>query len=223
MSQVLANDISPVMKGKFLVKPIVYGNNARKLPLPIDKEGHTHRWCVYLKSYNNEDMSAYIKKVTFKLHETYPTPTRVCTEPPYKVTETGWGEFEVVIKIFLHDSSDSRPIVLTHLLKLFPPPPHTGEYWVSESYDELIYGEPTEEICQRWESARKLPPSVCEPIETDFEAKRVKTLESLIKAKNWVRADIEDYRKRIEQAKEEIVKYKDIIKKREKSEILNTN
>jgi hypothetical protein len=33
----------------------------------------------------------------------------VITKPPYEVTETGWGEFEVVIKIYFHDPNE-RPV-----------------------------------------------------------------------------------------------------------------
>lgn len=47
-------------------------------------------------------MSAYVKKVQFKLHESYANQTRIVTKPPYEVTETGWGEFEMIIKIFFH-------------------------------------------------------------------------------------------------------------------------
>jgi len=33
----------------------------------------------------------------------------VLTKPPYEITETGWGEFEVVIKVFFYDSSE-KPV-----------------------------------------------------------------------------------------------------------------
>ena len=33
----------------------------------------------------------------------------VITKPPYEVTETGWGEFEVVIKIHFQDPNE-RPV-----------------------------------------------------------------------------------------------------------------
>ena len=35
----------------------------------------------------------------------------VITKPPYEVSETGWGEFEVVIKIFFVDSAE-KPVSL---------------------------------------------------------------------------------------------------------------
>ena len=59
--------------------------------------------------HRNEDMSVYVKKVQFKLHDSYPNATRVVSKPPYEVTETGWGEFEVVIKIYFEDPNE-RPV-----------------------------------------------------------------------------------------------------------------
>jgi len=70
-------------------------------------------------------MSSYIKKVQFRLHESYPNPIRgvlckftgdclnfihlVLTIPPFEVHETGWGEFEIQIKIFFTDTTE-KPV-----------------------------------------------------------------------------------------------------------------
>lgn len=54
-------------------------------------------------------MSIYIKKIHFKLHESYANPNRIVTKPPYELTETGWGEFEIVIKLYFHDPNE-RPV-----------------------------------------------------------------------------------------------------------------
>lgn len=80
-----------------------------------------------------------MKKIQFKLHESYGNPLRgefcisavvprtglllwlyhginasilliaVVTKPPYEITETGWGEFEIIIKIFFIDPNE-RPV-----------------------------------------------------------------------------------------------------------------
>ncbi|WVR00256.1 hypothetical protein IAU59_007399 [Kwoniella sp. CBS 9459] len=65
-----------------------------------------------------DDLSYLIKKVTFKLHETYPNPNRVCDKPPFRVTETGWGEFVVQIRIQFIPESLEKPITLNHPIKL---------------------------------------------------------------------------------------------------------
>lgn len=108
----LANIILQIdqnFQGLVIVKPIVYGNVARYFGKKREEDGHTHQWTVYVKPYNNEDMSAYVKKVHFKLHESYNNPNRIVTKPPYELTETGWGEFEIVIKIYFHDPNE-RPV-----------------------------------------------------------------------------------------------------------------
>nr|XP_021399944.1 YEATS domain-containing protein 4 isoform X2 [Lonchura striata domestica] len=97
------------VKGVTIVKPVVYGNVARYFGKKREEDGHTHQWTVYVKPYRNEDMSAYVKKIQFKLHESYGNPLRVVTKPPYEITETGWGEFEIIIKIFFIDPNE-RPL-----------------------------------------------------------------------------------------------------------------
>jgi YEATS domain-containing protein 4 len=93
-------------QGVTIMKPIVYGNFARHFGKKREEDGHTHSWTVYVKPFKNEDMSEYVKKVHFKLHESYANPNRVVSKPPYEITETGWGEFEIVIKIYFHDPNE---------------------------------------------------------------------------------------------------------------------
>jgi YEATS domain-containing protein 4 len=77
-------------KGVTIHRPIIYGNTATVLS-PEEKEtltfpDHTHRWTVAVRSAASEpdsdivggadDLSYFIKRVTFKLHDTYPNPTR---------------------------------------------------------------------------------------------------------------------------------------------------
>ncbi|CAO3683462.1 unnamed protein product [Rhizopus microsporus] len=54
---------------------------------------------IMVKGINNEDLSYLIKKVVFKLHETYPNPLRTVEQPPFEVSETGWhtGEKQVIL------------------------------------------------------------------------------------------------------------------------------
>ncbi|KAJ9477594.1 Protein AF-9-like protein [Pseudozyma hubeiensis] len=69
---------------------------------------------------NKDDISHYIKRVQFKLHDTYPQPTRNVDKFPFHVTETGWGEFEIQIKIFFVPEANEKPLTLFHHLKLHP-------------------------------------------------------------------------------------------------------
>lgn len=107
-------------QGLSISRPIIYGNTAIVLT-PKEREAlsspdHTHRWTVAVRSAASapdsdivggaDDLSYFIKRVTFKLHDTYPNPTRSrCSvvmhvhrtqrsatdvdKPPFEVSETG--------------------------------------------------------------------------------------------------------------------------------------
>ena len=52
------------VKGKTIIKPIVFGNESKYFGKKRESDGHTHSWTVYVKPYEeNEDISVYIKKV----------------------------------------------------------------------------------------------------------------------------------------------------------------
>ncbi|CAH0406284.1 unnamed protein product [Chilo suppressalis] len=205
------------VKGLVIVKPIVYGNVARYFGKKREEDGHTHQWTVYVKPYANEDMSAYIKKVHFKLHESYANPNRIVMKPPYELTETGWGEFEIVIKIYFHDPNE-RPVTVYHILKLFQSPvtegapPIVGRALVSESYEEIVFQEPTQLMQHLLNSVKPITNGPWTH-DTNFEEKKEKTLEKIIAAQSKVRNEISELKEKLHLAKETISKFKDEIAK----------
>jgi transcription initiation factor IIF auxiliary subunit len=65
--------------------------------------------------------------------------------PPFEVTETGWGEFEIAIKVFFHPLSGEKSASLYHHLRLHPyEDDGTGQPWpktkpvTSYQYDEIV-------------------------------------------------------------------------------------
>ena len=82
--------LSTIHQGVSIYRPIIYGNTAvvlaqkerEALPTP----DHTHRWTVAVRSAASapdsdivggaDDLSYFIKRVTFKLHDTYANPNR---------------------------------------------------------------------------------------------------------------------------------------------------
>ncbi len=40
--------------------------------------------------------------------------------PPFELTETGWGEFELTIKLQFVPESGEKPVMLYHNLRLHP-------------------------------------------------------------------------------------------------------
>jgi len=83
-------------------------------------------------------------------------------QAPFHVSELGWGEFEVLIKVFFHEGPE-QPIELRHVLSLFPKTgePSTKKPVVVEKHDELVFNEPSEALLQRIHMCNKrLPPAV---------------------------------------------------------------
>ena len=140
----------PGEKNQIIVKPFVYGSVAINLGKK-SKDEATHKWCVYVRGVNNENISNFIKSVTFTLHSTFPNNVRVVNKWPFELYEMGWGEFDIKIKIELIDES-IKPIELVHALKFFNPPHQSQSSKkpvVSEFYDEIIFVNPKPEILEQ--------------------------------------------------------------------------
>lgn len=198
--------------------PILYGNHAIKLTddkrTAITPPDHTHEWTVFLKPVLDDvDLTPLIKRVTFKLHETYDTPVRSIEHPPYQVTETGWGEFEIIIKIHFHPGAElginEKNFQIFHGLKLHPfnpqiPVKETGEIH-SVLYDELVFQEPTEatfEILTK-KPTNYLPMTLEDPDKRDREFCRKDELDELAR----LDAQIYKIKREIENQRN---KYKDL-------------
>jgi YEATS domain-containing protein 4 len=99
--------------------PIVHGSISFYLGKKAD-EFQSHQWTLYLRGPNNEDLSHCIQKLVFQLHASFPQPVREYTQPPFEVTEKGWGEFEAQIRIHWKDPAEKTTMVRDRswLLKL---------------------------------------------------------------------------------------------------------
>ncbi|KAF6160581.1 hypothetical protein GIB67_019521 [Kingdonia uniflora] len=116
-------------------------------------EYHSHKWTVYVRSATNEDLSVVVKRVIFQLHPSFSNPTRVVESPPFELSESGWGEFEIAISLFFHSDVSDKQLDLYHHLKLYPEeesgPQSMKKPVVVESYDEVVFYEPTESFFAR--------------------------------------------------------------------------
>ncbi|KAF7715137.1 Protein AF-9-like protein [Penicillium ucsense] len=142
------------VKGISVFRPFIFGSEAQpfdpeKRPANIPAD-HTHQWRVFVKGVNDQDISYWLKKVQFKLHETYAQAVRTVEAPPFEVVETGWGEFEIQIKLYFTPESGEKPQTLWHSLKLHPYGPDAEgmkerrDVVVSQNYEEVIFNEPVE-------------------------------------------------------------------------------
>ena len=128
--------------------PFIYGSTA----VPISKKdstidsSHNHKWSVYVKGIEGHDISWLFKKVIIKIHETFPNPNRTFDKEPFLVQESGWGEFQITFKLFLHDPSE-KPLTLHHYLQLYSKDdPGNITTIVSQVYDEVVFNDPIQSI-----------------------------------------------------------------------------
>ncbi|KAB8069444.1 yeats family-domain-containing protein [Aspergillus leporis] len=195
------------VRGTSIFRPFVFGSIAQpydpaKKPTDIPAD-HTHSWRVYVRGVNGEDISYWLKKVQFKLHETYAQNVRTIEQPPFEVSETGWGEFEIQIKLYFVPESMEKPQTLWHSLKLHPYGPDAEgmkerrDQVVSQNYEEIVFNEPVEQFYDLLtggatpaQPQKEIPPTespgnpyskATESKEMDRLAEAGKTVEQLIK------------------------------------------
>ncbi|PSR93968.1 chromatin-modifying complex subunit AF9 [Coniella lustricola] len=148
------------VKGRQISRPFVYGTTARpfdpeKNPKPSHvPNDHTHSWTVFVKGIDDTDLTYWLKRVQFKLHESIPNHVRMIDGVPGKafvVEETGWGEFEIAIKLYYVPESAEKPQTVYHHLRLHAygndaeraAMVANGEV-ISWVYEEQLFNEPYE-------------------------------------------------------------------------------
>jgi YEATS domain-containing protein 4 len=151
--------------------PFVYGSVAFWQGRRSD-ESATHRWHLYVRGLNNEDLSPVVSRVLFQLHPSFAKPTRVVDKAPFGVEESGWGEFEAKITIFFHEPEDAA-VEVRHFLRLFPFGPDAAQATVtvglpkrpviSEAVDEVIFRDPSKSLLERIDKLSILPPGPLDP------------------------------------------------------------
>lgn len=141
-----------------MTRHFIIGNSAVNLPhpsYPNPPEGHTKGWKVYVRPLpNGPDISTWLKKVQFKLHFTYTDASRTIEAPgPFEVTETGYGEFGVEIRLYFPSESGEKAQYREHYLVLAPHGPQeqmerqTRENAVvAERIESIEFNEPTQEL-----------------------------------------------------------------------------
>ena len=200
-----SKDVSKTKQNK-ISKSIVYGNTATKLQKQkynLNGKPHTHKWEFYVKPYYKEDLSVFIKKVEIKLDESFKNPTRVFHDPPYEVSETGWGEFDVFVKIYFR-CPKAKPVSFYHRINLFPSR-HTlkldSATIALETYDEIVFVEPSSLMKSLLESGKS---SEMNTFHFDFIKMEKDLVDGLQKAQDKAAENILDVRDDIEKKKIEI-------------------
>ena len=141
---------------EIVIKPIIYGSIAFYLGKKAD-EFISHRWCVYIRGVYNEDISYFIKEVSFTLHPSFTDNVRKVSKFPFEVYEGGWGEFDIKITINFQEET-LKPVEIIHSLKLYPTQSHAAlsakKPVVSENYEEIIFVNPKKDFLETLNSIK---------------------------------------------------------------------
>eukprot|EP00995_Heteronema_vittatum_P001195 NODE_1168_length_1048_cov_242.856857_g804_i0.p1 GENE.NODE_1168_length_1048_cov_242.856857_g804_i0~~NODE_1168_length_1048_cov_242.856857_g804_i0.p1 ORF type:complete len:262 (-),score=74.04 NODE_1168_length_1048_cov_242.856857_g804_i0:89-874(-) len=153
---------------RVVCKRFVYGSVAVWRGARKGDDQRTHKWTAYVRGPNNEDISYFVQKVQFELHPSFEDQVKTVEKPPYEISENGWGEFEMKIRVFFGEPCAEGPVQVTHYLKLYSNsqasllPQYGGSMRpslhlqnaalrlpvVHEKCDELIFVDPVEEFYQ---------------------------------------------------------------------------
>lgn len=146
--------------------PIGHPDRPKNVP-----DDHTKRWTVYVRQPEGDpSLTTWLNKVQFKIFNTYENPLRTCENPPFEVTETGWGGFTIDIRLHFQPISGEKAQYRQHFLqlekygdeKLQAQQEKTG--CVRSEYLEVVqFNEPTEALFEALTSEDQwnylLPPS----------------------------------------------------------------
>ena len=61
----------PRLENTTIACPIIYGSIAFYLGKPRNNEAATHKWSLFVRGPNDEDLTTFISKVTFVLHPSF--------------------------------------------------------------------------------------------------------------------------------------------------------
>ncbi|KAK8231263.1 YEATS domain-containing protein 4 [Phyllosticta paracitricarpa] len=146
------------VKGVKITRAFRIGSEAWKLDdknrPPGIPDDHTTGWRVYVENVDGgPDISTWLNKVQFSLHETYPNAKRMIANPPFEVRETGWGGFTVEIRLYFQPYVGEKHAVRSHYLYLEPYGPEESmarqrsqNLVKAEMLDFIEFNEPTEAL-----------------------------------------------------------------------------
>ena len=61
---------------------------------------YTHDWEVWVRNPSDGKIENFLEKVVFNLHESFKNPVRTITKAPFKISEQGYGGFQILIDLY---------------------------------------------------------------------------------------------------------------------------
>lgn len=112
------------------------GHRASRKTKP-SKGGFTHDWELFVRGVGSNDISNFVEKVVFNLHDSFPKPKRVVKEPPYTVKEAGYAGFLLTIDIYLKNRDEPKKTTFSYDLDLTPIKVQLNEIFVPSPSEEF--------------------------------------------------------------------------------------
>lgn len=112
------------------------GHQASRKTKP-SKEGFTHDWELFVRGEAGSEISHFVDKVVFVLHESFPKPKRVLKDPPYSVKESGYAAFIVKVEIHFKNREEPKKVIFEYDLDLQPAKLLPYEFIVQTNSDEF--------------------------------------------------------------------------------------
>ncbi|XP_058058051.1 protein AF-9 [Anopheles bellator] len=100
-------------------------------------EGYTHDWELFVRGPDGADISHFVDKVVFNLHDSFPRPKRVFKEPPYRVKEAGYAGFMLPVEVYFKNRDDPKKALFNYDLDLTP---------VKSQREEYVFPNPSDEF-----------------------------------------------------------------------------
>lgn len=186
-----------------------------------------------MRGYDNEDISVFIKKIVFTLHPSFSNPVRTVERAPFEIHETGWGEFDILIQLYFHESREKK-LDINHSLQLYPKQQGSSQSTkkpvINEHYDEIVFVDPYPEFFQKLNLFEVLPAEI-ETEDSTFHQEivqyysahnKITALKQLEDAYAYIRQEAEDIREKLRKSDQEIAGLRQELREEEKK-IRETN
>lgn len=139
-----ARHITKSMASSIQIK-LVLGHSAQWRKKPT-VEGYTHDWTILVRGEDGQNISHFVEKVVFFLHESFPKPKRVVKEPPYQISESGYGSFNLPVEVYFRNKDEPKKVRFEYDLLL----PNLNDPPINQIRSEcLTFQNPSEEFRQK--------------------------------------------------------------------------
>lgn len=151
------------------------GHKAKCRDVP-SLDGHTHDWVIFVKGAESVNLEHFVDRVVFWLHESYEVPKRVLKKPPFKVEQSGYAGFNVLIDVHFKNKEEPKMVRFQYDLFLhtesMPPVNHTR-------LEKLTFTHPTEDFKKKLLDGGGVQLGPTKSAEEDTKKEKIKTSKNM--------------------------------------------